>query len=89
VKFDRAAGAALLLARVNGPGRITLSGKAIADAGSRSTGAGIVKLQVRAKGNARRRLADAGKATVRAKLSFQAAEGGEARTATTLVLRRE
>jgi hypothetical protein len=89
VKFDRAAGAALLLARVNGPGRITLSGKAIADAGSRSSGAGIVTLQVRAKGGARRRLADTGKATVRAKLSFQAAEGGEARTATTLVLRRE
>ncbi|HEV7562166.1 MAG TPA: hypothetical protein VGO24_01575 [Solirubrobacterales bacterium] len=89
VKFDRAAGAALLLARVNGPGRITLSGKAIADAGSRSSAAGIVTLQVRAKGGARRRLADTGKATVRAKLSFQADEGGEARTATTLVLRRE
>jgi hypothetical protein len=88
VKFNAAAGTALLSARVDGPGRITISGKGIVRARTRSSGVGVVKLGVRAKGGARRHLNAIGKVRVRAKLLFLAAEGGQARTSRTLVLRK-
>jgi hypothetical protein len=88
VKLDVGAGTAILSARVDGPGRIVISGKGIVRAQTRSGGVGVVKLAVRAKGGARRHLNAIGKARVRAKLRFLAAEGGQARTSRTLVLRK-
>jgi hypothetical protein len=69
-------------------GRITISGKGIVRARTHSSGVGVVKLAVRAKGGARRHLDAIGKARVRAKLLFLAAEGGQARTSRMLVLRK-
>jgi hypothetical protein len=79
LKYDKAHGTATLLAKLSGPGRLYLYGKNVARRSVRSSGAGIAKLKVAAKGGALRTLRATGKAKLRLQLKFVTSEGGIAR----------
>jgi hypothetical protein len=89
VKLNKDKGTATLSVQVPGPGTLSLSGKGIVGqrparlahtvAEKKVTKAGTVKLTVKAKGNAKRKLNGTGKAKVKAKVTFTPA-GGTAKT---------
>jgi hypothetical protein len=75
---NRANGTATLAVKVPGPGKLSLTGKGIktqrsgraAVASKAVSAAGTVKLRIKAKGQKKRKLNDAGKVKVRAKVTF-------------------
>ncbi len=89
VKLDKAKGTATLSVDVPGPGTLSLSGKGVVGqrlarharvSAARKVGkAGTVKLTVKAKGKAKRKLNSTGKAKVKAKVTFTPT-GGTAKT---------
>ena len=80
LKRNKAKGTAVLSVTVPGPGAIALAGKGIVAKPPRAVAAaGVVKLQIKAKGKARRKLVRAGKAKVTAKVTYTPT-GGAANT---------
>ena len=80
LKRNRAKGTAVLSVTVPGPGTIALAGKGIvAKPAKPVAAAGIVKLQIKAKGKARRKLGRLGKAKVTARVTYTPT-GGAANT---------
>lgn len=74
---------------VNGPGKLSLSGKGVAPRSVRRAGAGIAKLKVVATGKARKTLLRTAKAKVRIAVKFRATEGSVVKTFRALTLRRK
>jgi len=79
VTRDTKRGTAVATARVPGPGKLVLTGKGLRRISRMVVQAGEVKLVIRAYGTARRRLADTGRATVRAEPRFTAAADARVR----------
>ena len=80
LKRNRARGTAVLSVTVPGPGTIALAGKGIVAKPARAVAAaGVVKLQIKARGKARRKLGRVGKAKVTAKVTYTPT-GGVANT---------
>ena len=80
LKRNKARGTAVLSVTVPGPGTIALAGKGIvAKPAKPIAAAGVVKLQIKAKGRARRKLDRVGKAKVTAKVTYTPT-GGAANT---------
>ncbi|MFN8164041.1 MAG: hypothetical protein U0R26_09505 [Solirubrobacterales bacterium] len=75
LKPDLHDGTAILLAKVSGPGTLTLTGNKIIRRQAGSHGVGVVKLKVEAKDGARRRLNAKGRVRVGLTVAF-APEGG-------------
>jgi DNA-binding beta-propeller fold protein YncE len=86
LKYDKGHGTATLLAKVSGPGRVYLSGKQVVRDSVRSSGAGIAKLKVAAKGGALKTLRATGKAKLGIKLKFVTSEGGVATSSHSITL---
>ena len=78
LKFDKGHGTATLLAKVSGPGRLYLYGRNVMRDSVHSSGAGIAKLKVAAKGVALKSLRATGKVTLKMQLKFVTSEGGVA-----------
>jgi hypothetical protein len=86
-RLDQRRGTVQLLVVVNGPGTVKLAGKGLVGTHASASGAGPVKLTVRAAGSARRRLHKTGRASLRATLTFVPASGAAVSTSLGLVLR--
>jgi hypothetical protein len=86
--LDKRKGTVQLLVVVNGPGAVKLSGKDLVGTRASASGAGPVKLTVRAKGAVRRHLRKTGRASVRATLTFVPAAGQAVSTEKRLVLQK-
>ncbi|HJZ38480.1 MAG TPA: hypothetical protein VJ204_19575 [Solirubrobacterales bacterium] len=87
VKRELRRGSATLLAKVSGPGTVTLRGTKVVRDSVKAAGAGVVKLKVVAKGGTARELLRDGKARVRVRLTLVTADGGIASKSRALVLR--
>ncbi len=79
VKRDKERGTATLAVDLPGPGRLTLSGKGIKRATGDAAEAGSASLSVKPKRKTKRRLANRGKASVTAEVTFKP-EGGRSAT---------
>ena len=88
VKLDKRHGTATVLAKVSGPGTLTMTGKKVVRRSVKASGAGIAKLKVASKGGALKTLIKAGKVKVRITLRFLATEGARAAATRKLTLRR-
>lgn len=88
VKRDPRHGTATVLAKVSGPGTVTMSGTKVVRDSVKAAGAGIAKLKVVAKGGTARALLRGGKARVRVRLTFVTSEGRIASRSRALMLRR-
>ncbi len=87
LKRNKAKGTALLFVTVPGPGMIALAGNGIAARAPKAVAAaGVVKLQIRAKGKARRKLGRVGKAKVTAKVTYTPTGGIASTKAKTIKL---
>jgi hypothetical protein len=86
VKLNPKNGTATILAQVSGPGKLSLSGKKIVGANGRSSGAQVVKLAVRSKGNAKKTPSKKGKVKVQVKVVFTPSGGGSAVSKTRSIL---
>ena len=89
VKRNKKKGTAVLTVNVPGPGTVELAGTAkVRASGASADDAGTATLKVHAKGKAKRKLAERGRARVRASVTFQP-DGGEPNTKSTgLILKR-
>ncbi len=88
VKRELRRGTATVLAKVSGPGTVTMSGAKVVRDSVKAAGAGVTKLRVVAKGGTAKALLRDGKAQVRFRLTFVTSEGGIASKSRALVLRR-
>jgi low density lipoprotein receptor-related protein 5/6 len=88
LKRSRSAGTVQILLKVSGPGTVTLSGKKVVRRTIRSSGAGVVKVPVAAKGKARRKLLRTGTVKVSARLRFDTTEGAQTSITRTITLSR-
>jgi sugar lactone lactonase YvrE len=86
VKLDRHHGTATILAKVSGPGTLTLSGRKVVGRSVKASGAGIAKVKVAAKGGALKTLIRSRKVKVLVKLGFRATEGGRASVSKVITL---
>jgi hypothetical protein len=88
VKFDKRHGTATVLAKVSGPGILTMTGKKVVRRSVKASGAGIAKLKVASKGGALKTLIKAGEVKVRITVRFLATEGARASATRKLTLHR-
>ena len=88
VRLNRRKGTASLAVRVPGPGSLSLRGKGIRGQRKAVPAAGTVKLAVRPKGKAKRKLARAGKLTVKVAVTYRPSGGDPARKTKQISLRR-
>jgi DNA-binding beta-propeller fold protein YncE len=88
VKLDKHHGTATVLAKVSGPGMLTLTGKNVVRRTVKASGVGIAKLKVVAKGKALKALRKTGKVRVGITVKFVATEGATASTSRSITLRR-
>ena len=88
VKFDKRHGTATVLAKVSGPGTLTLTGKKVVKRSVKTSGAGIAKLKVASKGGALKTLIKAGSVKVRIRIGFLATEGARVSVTRKITLRR-
>ncbi len=71
LKRNRAKGTAVLFVSLPGPGTIALAGKGVVGKPAKAvSAAGVVKLQIKAKGKSRRSLSRVGKVKVNAKVTY-------------------
>lgn len=87
VKYDKKNGTATILTGVSGPGKVTLSGKQVVRDSVHSSGVGIAKLKVIAKGKSLKTLKKTGKAKLKVALKFVTTEGGVAQASPSITLR--
>lgn len=78
-KLDRRKGTALLPVTLPGAGTVELSGDSVRSVRGQALGAGEMRLQVKARGKAKRALTKRGKATVEVEVTFTPT-GGQAHT---------
>jgi hypothetical protein len=88
LKLNRAGGTANLTVAVPGPGTLVLAGWGIQKVKQAAKGAGNVTLAIKLVGKAKRKLDEAGKAKMRAKLTFTA-DGGSPLTKTRALTLKE
>jgi hypothetical protein len=88
VKFDKHHGTATIVATVSGPGRLFLSGNKVVPRSVPTSGAGVAKLKVAAKGFALKTLIQEGTVRVGVRVTFLAAEGARATVTRTIGLHR-
>jgi DNA-binding beta-propeller fold protein YncE len=89
VKLNRRRGTATIFVRVSSAGSLRLTGRGLVKRTRSSGGAGTVRLAVKTRGKARKRLLRRGKARVRAKVVFTSQEGTTASTTKAIVLRKK
>ncbi|MFT3864921.1 MAG: hypothetical protein QM729_11670 [Solirubrobacterales bacterium] len=87
VKHDRHHGTAIVLVKVSAPGRLYLRGRRVVRTSVKSSGAGIAKVTVKAKGQALKALRATGEATVQIALKFVNSEGSVSTTSRAVTLR--
>jgi len=88
-KVEKKSGFALLTARVNGGGIVSVSGARVVKTTKKPKGASTLKLVVKAKPKLKRTLRRKGRLTVTASVSFTAAEGGKVVKKKTITLVRK
>jgi DNA-binding beta-propeller fold protein YncE len=88
VTYNRKKGTAILRVAVTGAGRLDLYGKGVTNVPRRKA-AGTVKLIVRAGGKARIKLANTGKAKVKARISYTPEGGTAIKRFKTIVLKKK
>jgi uncharacterized repeat protein (TIGR01451 family) len=86
VKRNKRRGTAILSVSVPAPGKVTLGGKGIKRQVKTAALAGVVKLNVVPTGKAKERLADKGKASVRARIAYVGPGGQPTKTSTLVKL---
>lgn len=75
VKGEPGRGSATVLAKVSGPGTVTLSGTKVVRDSVKVAGAGVAKVRIAAKGEALAALRRTGRERVRVRVTFVAADG--------------
>jgi hypothetical protein len=89
VKQNRKKGTATLAVQVPGPGSVTVSGETVKKSTKAAGVAGTVKLAIKAKGKAKKKLGKRGKVKVSAIVSFALTGGSAGGYAKTLTLRKK
>ena len=88
VRLNKRKGTASLAVKVPGPGSLSFRGKGISGQRKAVRAAGTVKLAVRPMGKAKRKLAGAGKLTVKVAVTYRPSGGDPATKTKTISLRR-
>jgi len=86
IKRDRHSGTATVLVKVSAPGRLYLTGRRVDRTSVKSSGAGIAKVTVKAKGQALKTLRATGIVTVQIALKFVTGEGSVSSTSRAVTL---
>jgi hypothetical protein len=86
--LNKARGTASLEVQVSGAGTLTASGRKIVKAVRKATAATKLKLTIRAKGKAKKKLNRTGKATVKATVAFQPSAGSAVVSTRSLTLKK-
>ena len=86
IKRDRHDGTATVLVKVSAPGRLYLTGRRVARTSVKSSGAGIAKVTVTAKGEALKTLRATGIVKVQIALKFVTGEGSVSSTSRSITL---
>jgi hypothetical protein len=86
-KANGSAGTGSVLATINGPGRLSVSGAAVKSTSVTAAGAGSVRLPIKLSAAARKKLLKAGTLAVRVKVTFTVADGSTVTKSVTVHLK--